>query len=124
MSDSSNIQNTSHKEVELVKNNTKINEETKDVVFKKPELIIGPRRSAAKFGLRKIGPSLEPKSEAILPDSTTDDKVENKEVKEEDTEEVIKQNVQNGKLFPYEEPPWKGVPTRKYSLEVSIDTSI
>lgn len=99
-------------------NKTQSNEEINDVVFKKPEMIIGPRRHATKFGLRKIGPSLEPKSETVPSDNTSEDKTESIEVKEENAdEEVVKKNVQNAKLFPYKEPPWRGVPAKKYSLE-------
>lgn len=99
-------------------NNKQNNEGNKDVIFKKPELIIGPRRHAAKFGLRKIGRSLESKSETVLPDSTTDDKIDNTEITEETTnKEVVKKHVHNAKQFPYKEPPWRGVPTTQYSLE-------
>lgn len=100
-------------------NKIQSNEETKDVVFKKPELIIGPRRSAAKFGLRKIGVSLERKSETVLPDSTTDDNIDNVELKEDNTDEVLKKAIQHSKLFPYKEPLWRGLPVTIYSLEVS-----
>lgn len=109
-------------------NDTQSKKETKDVIFKKPELIIGPRRPAAKFGLRKIGPSLaslETKNDTVLPDSTTDDKTDNTEINQENSiKEVVNKNVQNAKRFPYKEPPWRGAPTTNYSLEVSNIASV
>lgn len=101
-------------------------------IFKKPQLIIGPRRGKAIGKVRSIDNKLQEQSTVTevtgnipLTDSNISDNAEadpntviNSDTKISDAVSPAQMIKENSVPLPYKEPKWSGIPNETYSFEV------
>lgn len=104
-------------DIDTADNNKVEDEKPTQVAFKKPSLIIGPRRGKIT-GVRTLSSSTKVPSPDDDSSSSTENATESPVVEKLDNEQIQESTDKKNVSLPYKEPSWGGEPPEKYQVEI------